>query len=141
MMDICSSCSWVHEDDGVCFSRHAFPSPRPRTPAIGIDPLHSGTRHYRRANWSMDWFAETLPTQGCCGDFDGDGVSNYGELINETAVASPDTDGDGLIDGESMTMSIHSPLFTAWIGKGIPYQDKDNFSCQTSQTRNLPLEK
>ena len=105
----------------------------------GLNPLHSGTRHYRRANWSMDLFAETVPNQGRYGDFDGDGVSNCGELVNETAVASPDTGGDGLIDGESMTMSIYNPLFTAWIGKGIPYENKDDFSCQTSQTRDLPL--
>jgi beta propeller repeat protein len=91
----------------------------------GLDPLHSGTRHYfRLANWSMDWYAESNGAQGRYGDFDSDGESNYGELVNGTAVASPDTDGDGLIDGETMTMSIYSPLFTAWIGKGIPYEEQ-----------------
>jgi hypothetical protein len=90
----------------------------------GLDPLHSGTRHYYRlANWSMDSYPENDAAQGLYGDFDGDEVSNYGELVNGTAVASPDTDGDGLIDGENATMSRDSPLFTAWIGKGIPYEE------------------
>ena len=58
------------------------------------------------------------------GDFDGDGLSNQEERILHTNPASPDTDGDGIPDGQELGDSDHDGIIDA-LESAINDQDKD----------------
>lgn len=52
-----------------------------------------------------------------------DGRTFLGELTLGTAPLNPDTDGDGLLDGDSITVSTSDPRSTAWEEAGIFLED------------------
>jgi hypothetical protein len=48
------------------------------------------------------------------GDEDLDGLTNWDEFQLGTSPSDPDTDGDGLLDGDSITVSSGDARYTAW---------------------------
>ncbi len=58
------------------------------------------------------------------GDFDGDGLSNQEERMLHTNPASPDTDGDGIPDGQELGDSDHDGIIDA-LESAVNDQDED----------------
>jgi alpha-galactosidase len=56
-------------------------------------------------------------------DRDMDGVTNWDEYQNTTNPSDPDTDGDGLLDGNSITLTSADPRYSAWATDGILFTD------------------
>ncbi len=52
-----------------------------------------------------------------------EGRTFLGELTLGTDPLNPDTDGDGLLDGDSITVSTSNPRFTEWEEAGIFFAD------------------
>jgi len=58
-------------------------------------------------------------------DPDGDGLTNLQEYELDTRLSpvDPDTDNDGLLDGQSITVTSSDPRYTDWAAAGIAYSD------------------
>jgi hypothetical protein len=56
-------------------------------------------------------------------DRDQDGITNWNEFQNTTNPSLADTDGDGLLDGSSITVASGDPRYTAWATAGIRFTE------------------
>jgi hypothetical protein len=57
------------------------------------------------------------------GDEDLDGITNWDEFQGATSPSNPDSDGDGLLDGDSITVSSGDARHSAWAALGIVFTD------------------
>ncbi|MCC6694070.1 MAG: CotH kinase family protein [Candidatus Hydrogenedentes bacterium] len=64
-----------------------------------------------RAEWLLYWFAEEglMPTYGNT-DTDGDGLTGVQEIARGTLPNDPDSDDDGLTDGEEVNVELTDPM-------------------------------
>ena len=56
-------------------------------------------------------------------DVDGDGLTNLEEFILGTDPNNPDTDGDGLLDGDNIVVTSEDPRYTAFAAAGYHFTD------------------
>ena len=63
-------------------------------------------------HWEHQWAGSTAADQGVDGtlDLDADGLSNLGEYLHGTDPRTPDTDRDGLTDGQEVVEGFHGVL-------------------------------
>jgi len=73
-------------------------------------------------SWEMEHFGNL--SQGPHDDFDGDGISNWGEYLAGTDPTSPDTDGDGLTDYEEIWIYNTDPRIADTDGDGLSDGDE-----------------
>ncbi len=59
-------------------------------------------------------------------DRDQDGLTNWVEFGQATSPSDPDSDGDGLLDGSSTTVTSADARYTAWVADGILFSDDGN---------------
>ena len=76
-------------------------------------------------SFGLDPFDAT-GVNGAAGDLDADGLSNIDELLNGTSPANPDTDGDGLNDGDEVSTYGTEPLVWDTDGDGLNDGDEVN---------------
>jgi beta propeller repeat protein len=100
--------------------------------SYGLDPLHSGTLKYvLKKNYDYDTVSSSSVDDGPNGNPDGDknggtDFKNLQEYGYDTSPTTADTDGDGLIDGNNMTVSRYNWRFKMWDSQGIPYINVSN---------------
>lgn len=111
----------------------------------GLDPLwNNTTRLVLTFGWEYDTVDESGSSQAGYGDLDQDQLLDIDEFRynlsnpetynattdgvywNGTSPSSPDTDGDGLIDGSNRTIPATDELFQQWTVMGIEYTENDN---------------
>ncbi len=56
-------------------------------------------------------------------DVDGDGLTNMEEFLLGTDPTNPDTDGDGLLDGDNIVVTRSDPRYTAFAAAGYYFTD------------------
>ncbi|TET91874.1 MAG: hypothetical protein E3J35_01055 [Methanomassiliicoccales archaeon] len=93
--------------------------------------MNNGSEKYvLKANYDYETFTEASVDDGPDGDPDGDDVENSVELTWETSPTNADSDGDGLIDGNSKVKSRSSWEFKIWEAQGIPYKRLSGYSVE-----------
>lgn len=74
--------------------------------------------------WEVDWFEGLTETSE--GDFDEDGISNYGEYLADLNPLLSDQDADGLFDGDEVNVYLTDPREADTDGDGIADGDELN---------------
>ncbi len=75
---------------------------------------------WKEANFT-DW--RNNPDAAADADPDGDGKTNLEEYLAGTDPNDPDTDGDGLLDGDNVVVTSADPRFSAFAAAGIYFTD------------------
>ncbi len=73
-------------------------------------------------SWELFHFGSLDPEPG--DDPDGDGLDHAGEFARGTSPVNPDTDGDGLTDGDEVNVYLTDPLDPDSDGDGLPDGDE-----------------
>jgi hypothetical protein len=88
----------------------------------GLDPLHNGTDKYiLTTSYEYNTVTNTSTCDGPNGDPDDDSFLNSLEFSYGTLPSDADSDGDGLIDGNTTEIERDTRTFKLWEAQGIPY--------------------
>ena len=125
------------DSDGISNIDEIKP-PLPLLASDATDPLDADTDHdglpdgYERSHgFDPNDDATTNPNNGPTGDPDGDGLTNAQELARGTAPNNRDSDGDGVSDWDEVMVNSTNPLTsTDGDGDGIPDDFEKHFAKQ-----------
>ena len=77
--------------------------------------------------WKIQYFGDIHhPDAGASEDPDLDGLTNMQEFLAGLHPFDPDTDNDGLLDSDSITVGSDDPRYTEWAALGIVFTQNGN---------------
>ncbi|WP_267639444.1 helix-turn-helix transcriptional regulator [Haloarchaeobius amylolyticus] len=122
--DLCAYAGGAEGTELTCTQVAATTSPSTTSLTIDWPDNTTGKQQFTVAlvndSGVVDSHERTVHVLPSGGDYDDDGLSNRAELESGTQPLEPDTDGDGLADGEEVNVLETSPTDSDTDGDGLP---------------------